>query len=196
MPKKQLTIEERTKAITLLEEGYSYRQVASRLDNNAHPSTILRLKKKYEETGKVQNKPIPGQPRLLTVRDERKIIRWIMTNECSTAIEVQKSLKVHENTEVSANTIRRVLKKNGFDLRIKWKKPLLSKTYRKKRLEFAMKYKNWTVQDWKKVIWSDESKFQIFGSDGRKYCWKKAGEQLNDRHIKPMVKYGGGSVFV
>jgi transposase len=75
MPKKQLTIEERTKAITLLEEGYSYRQVASRLDNNAHPSTILRLKTKYEETGKVQNKPIPGRPRLLTVRDERKIIR-------------------------------------------------------------------------------------------------------------------------
>jgi hypothetical protein len=42
-----------------------------------------------------------------------------MTNECSTAVKVQKSLKVHENTEVSANTIRRVLKKNGFDLRIK-----------------------------------------------------------------------------
>jgi hypothetical protein len=42
-----------------------------------------------------------------------------MTNKCSTAIEVQKSLKVHENTEVSANTIRRVLKRNGFDSKIK-----------------------------------------------------------------------------
>jgi transposase len=60
MPKKQLTIKERIKAITLLEEGYSYHQVASRLNNNTHSSTILRLKKKYKETGKVQNKPIPG----------------------------------------------------------------------------------------------------------------------------------------
>ncbi|CAB5351869.1 hypothetical protein RhiirA5_423447 [Rhizophagus irregularis] len=63
-----------------------------------------------------------------------------MVNECSTAVDVQKSLKVNEKIEVSANTIRRTLKRNGLNSR--------------------------TVEDWKKVIWSDESKFQIFGSDG------------------------------
>ncbi|CAB5356751.1 unnamed protein product [Rhizophagus irregularis] len=60
-----------------------------------------------------------------------------MVNECSTAVDVQKSLKVNEKIEVSANTIRRTLKRNGLNSR--------------------------TVEDWKKVIWSDESKFQIFG---------------------------------
>jgi len=46
------------------------------------------------------------------------------------------------------------------------------------------------------VIWSDESKFQIFGSDGRKYCWKYDGEPLKNTHVKPTVKYGGGSIMV
>ena len=46
------------------------------------------------------------------------------------------------------------------------------------------------------MVWSDESKFQIFGSDGRQYCWRKEGEALKDAHIKSTVKFGGGSVFV
>ena len=196
MPKNTLSTEDRIKAITLLEEGYSYRQVALRLSNNVHPSTILRLKRKYDETGTVQNKLLKGRPRLLTERDERKIVRKIMVNECSTAVDIQKSLKVNEKIEVNANTIRRTLKRNGLSSRVKRKKPLLSKTHWKKRLEFATKYKNWTVEDWKKVIWSDESKFQIFGSDGKKYCWKRDGELLNDRHVKSTVKFDGGSIFV
>jgi len=129
MPKNTLSTEDRIKAITLLEEGYSYHQVALRLSNNVHPSTILRLKRKYDETGTVQNKPLKGRPRLLTERDERKIVRKIMVNECSTAVDVQKSLKVNEKIEVNANTIRRTLKRNGLSSRVKRKKPLLSKTH-------------------------------------------------------------------
>ena len=52
------------------------------------------------------------------------------------------------------------------------------------------------MSDWNKVVWSDESKFQIFGSDGRAYCWKKSEEALTTRHVKPTVKFGGRSVFV
>jgi transposase len=195
MPKR-LTTEEKVKAITLIEEGYSYRLVALRLGNNVQPSTIQRLKKKYDETSDVKNRPVSGRPRLLTNRDERTVVRRIITNEYSTAIDVQKSLKTNEKLEVSTNTIRRVLKRNGFKARIKTKKPLLSKIHRKKRLEFANEYRMWSIEDWNKVVWSDESKFQIFGSDGRQYCWKKNGEQLSDRLVKPTVKFGRGSVFV
>lgn len=194
-----MTTEQRVRAITLLEEGYSSREVASKISkpgNKIHHTSILRLKKKYEETGSVKNKQVSGRPRKLTERDERTVVRLILKDECSTASEVQRSLKVHDNIEVSSNTVRRVLKRNGFVARVKRKKPLLSKTHRKTRLEFAEKYKHWTVEDWNKVVWSDESKFQIFGSDGRTYCWKKAGEKLQDRHVKPTVKFGGGSVFV
>jgi hypothetical protein len=46
------------------------------------------------------------------------------------------------------------------------------------------------------VIWSDESKFQLFGSDGRQWYWKKPGDPLIARHIKSTVKHGGGNIMV
>jgi hypothetical protein len=51
---------------------------------------------------------------------------------------------------------------------VKKKKPLLSTRHQKQRLDFALKNKEWTVKDWKRVIWSDETKINKFGSDGRR----------------------------
>ena len=51
--------------------------------------------------------------------------------------------------------------------RVKRKKPLLLKRHRIARQKFARKYRDWSVEDWYKVIWSDESKFMIWNSDGR-----------------------------
>jgi len=193
--KPQLSIEKRAQAIMMLEEGYTAREIASKIGCKSH-ATITRLKKKYEETGKVVNKPGAGRPRRLNVRDERNIVRRLLTNECSNAIEIQKSLKINDNVEVSSNTVRRALRRNGLVARVKRKKPLLSKKHREQRLRFAKRHKDWTVNDWSKIVWSDESKFQIFGSDGRQYCWKRPNEQLQDAHVNPTVKFGGGSIFV
>lgn len=193
--KVQLTSEQRAQAIILLKNGFASREIAAKVGCKSH-TTISRLKKKYEETGKVENKPGSGRPRKLNERDERSLIRRLMTKECTTAVQLQKSLKTSDNIEVSTNTVRRALKRNGLVARVKRKKPLLSKKHREKRLKFAKRYKDWTINEWSKIVWSDESKFQIFGSDGREYYWKKIGEPLQNTHIKPTVKFGGGSVFV
>ena len=52
------------------------------------------------------------------------------------------------------------------------------------------------MDDWKKVVWSDETKVNWLGSDGRKWAWKKPGEGLSDRLVKGTLKFGGGSVMV
>lgn len=49
------------------------------------------------------------------------------------------------------------------------KKPFMNDANRQKRLEFAKMYLNKPIEFWKNVIFSDESKFNIFYSDGRKY---------------------------
>jgi hypothetical protein len=89
-----------------------------------------------------------------------------------------------------------VLKKDSFKAVVKKKKPKLTIAHRKKRLAFALKYKEWTVEDWKRVIWSDETKINRFGSDGRQWVWKKKGQGLIDREIQGTVKFGGGNVMV
>ena len=152
----------------MIERGFASREIAAKIGCGSH-STILRLKKKYEETGNVEDKPRSGRPRTLNERNERTVIRRLMTGECSNAISLTKSLQVNNNIEVSADTVYRVLRRNGLVARVKCKKPLLSKKHQDKWLKFAKRFKDWTISNWNKVMWSDESKFQIFGSNKYQY---------------------------
>ncbi len=63
-------------------------------------------------------------------------------------------------------------------------------------MEFVVRYENWTIEDWKKVIWSDETKINRLGSDGRKWCWKERNATLQDHHVEPTLKFGGGSIMI
>ena len=63
-------------------------------------------------------------------------------------------------------------------------------------MDFAESHKDWTVEDWKRVIWSDETKINRLGSDGKKWVWKRPGEGLSDRLVQGTVKFGGGSLMI
>ena len=63
-------------------------------------------------------------------------------------------------------------------------------------MAWAKAHKHWTVENWRSVIFSDESKFNLFGSDGRRWCWRKPGEEFDERYVRKEVKHGGGNVMV
>ena len=52
------------------------------------------------------------------------------------------------------------------------------------------------MDDFQRVLWSDETKINCFGSDGKEYMWKRKGEPLSEREIQPTVKHGGGRIMV
>ncbi len=67
-------------------------------------------------------------------------------------------------------------------------KPLLSQRQRQKHLTWAIEKKNWTVAQWSKVLFSDESRFCIsFGNQGPR-VWRKSGETQNPCCLKFSVK--------
>ncbi|CAB5393933.1 unnamed protein product [Rhizophagus irregularis] len=80
---------------------------------------------------------------ILTQRTERRAARYIISGECSTAVQVQKKLQVDHKIEVSAETVHRAFKKNDLKSMVKVKKPLLLPRHKKARYEFAKKYKHW-----------------------------------------------------
>jgi transposase len=88
------------------------------------------------------------------------------------------------------------LKEVGLKSVVKKKRPMLTKKARKERMDFALSHQDWTVEDWKKVVWSDETKINRLGSDGRKWVWKKPGEALSDRLVEGTKKFGGGSLMM
>ena len=47
-----------------------------------------------------------------------------------------------------------------------------------------------------RVWWSDETKINRLGSDGRHWVWKEVGEGLSDRVVEGTVKFGGGNVMI
>ncbi len=68
-------------------------------------------------------------------------------------------------------------------------KPLLNQRQCQKHLTWAVEKKNWTVAQWSKVLFSDESKFCIsFGNQGPR-VWRKRGEAQNPCCLKSSVKF-------
>ncbi len=49
---------------------------------------------------------------------------------------------------------------------------------------------------WNHVLWSDESKVNLFGSDGVQHVWRRPGEEYQENCALPTVKHGGGSIMV
>ena len=71
----------------------------------------------------------------------------------------------------------------------KCKCPKLTPRYKREWLNFAISHQNWTLDDWKRVIWSDETKINLMGSDGRSWAWKKKEEGLSDRLVVRTRKF-------
>ncbi len=58
-----------------------------------------------------------------------------------------------------------------------------------KHLTWATEKKNWTVAQWSKVLFSDESKFCVsFGNQGPR-VWRKGGEAHSTSCLKSSVKF-------
>ncbi|GFV59301.1 transposable element Tc1 transposase [Trichonephila clavipes] len=97
---------------------------------------------------------------------------------------------------VSAETVRNVIRHAGYSSRVVRKKPFISLQNQKSVLRFTKTHQLKTDNFWKKVIFSDEIKFNIFGSDGRRTVCRKPNTALDPKILRPTVKHGDGSVMV
>ncbi len=68
--------------------------------------------------------------------------------------------------------------------------------HKKARKQFAEDKQTKDMDYWNHVLWSDENKINLFGSDGVKRVWQQPGEVYKDKCVLPTVKHGGGSVMV
>ncbi|RYG94149.1 hypothetical protein EON65_57900 [archaeon] len=86
-------------------------------------------------------------------RTRRRLARMTQSGEVSTAPELALVAASHDITHISASTARRMLHREGLHAMHMIKKPLLTREH---KLEFARTHRDWTVQQWKQVIFSDE----------------------------------------
>ncbi|GFV15526.1 transposable element Tc1 transposase [Trichonephila clavipes] len=126
---------------------------------------------------------------------KRKVLKDIKIDPKLSAVKLAAETSRIMGRSVSAETVRNVIRHAGYSSRVARKKPFISLQNQKKRLEFTKTHQLKTDNFWKKVIFSDESKFNIFGSDGRRTVWRKSNTVLDPKNLRPTVKHGGGSVM-
>ena len=74
--------------------------------------------------------------------------------------------------------------------------PLLTTDHRVRILQFAQEHVNWSLVDWKNVLFADESRFALHSPDGRQRVWRRPGVKYAECNISPRVMFGGGSIMV
>ncbi len=188
---KSISTSQRQNIISLASLGLSTRKIA--LQTGLGKSTVSQV---LQEVQPERPRLHGGCPSKLSITNKRAIVQKILTGKVKNAVQATHFINSIVDSPVSSQTVRNTLKEASLKAVVKKKKPLLSTGHKKKRLAFALKYQHWTVEDWKRVIWSDETKVNRIGSDGQEYVWKKKGQGLISREVKGTVKFGGGSLMV
>ncbi len=119
-----------------------------------------------------------GIPRKLNERTERLVLQKVKLNPKLSAPKIASNIADECKKHVNPETILRIIRRAGYNGRVAWRKPLINEQNRKICLQFArehyLKQETW----WRDVIFYDESKFNLFGPDGRTTVWRKPNEEL------------------
>lgn len=191
---KNTSLEQRKLVILHYENGKKYKDIAEML--NIKPNTVGDIIRRYKNEDRIEFIQQTGQPKKLTETEERAIVRKIKINPRLSAPKIVTEVSTEFGKTISESTVRRIIKREGYNGRVARKKPFMNLTNRKRRLNFAKEHITKDVKWWDDVIFLDESKFNIFGSDGKTMVWRKPNEELKGKNIMPTVKHGGGSVMV
>ena len=152
--------------------------------------------KRKVETGSFCDRKRVGRPRSTTKKEDKYIVINSLRNCRCTAPDLAADFNKHHTTKISTTTVKRRLLEVGFRDHEAVKKPCLTTIHKQKRLVWAKEHKNWMVEEWNRVLWSDESKFEIFGNKCRSFVHRLVGERMLEQCTMQTIKHGGGNIMV
>lgn len=191
---KALSFQLQELIVRAINGGSSQRQVAAQFQ--VSKSGVNDVMKRFHERGGVIIKKSTGRPRKTTERVDRILVKLSKEDPRKSATVLTTELRQKYKATCGVQTVKRRLRASGLFGRRPAKKPLISAKNRIARVKFAKSHIAWTSKDWAKILWSDESKFMLFGSDGIKFVRRPVGQRFNPKYQLPTVKHGGGNVMV
>ena len=172
--------------ITLLyEDGLTQRQIAARLSvsKSGVQKAIARIKK----MGSAKQLQRIGRPKITKAQRDHFIRRTVKVTPTISSAHIR--AKLSKEVKMSTRTIRRRLH-DEMDLKAyrPSAKPWLSAKNVKDRLAFCRAHHNWTTDQWRKVMFSDETLIKQF-SPNRQLVRRPPNERYNERYLVPSVKH-------
>ena len=119
-----------------------------------------------------------GLSRKCTPEVEKAVLDVISQNSTTRELSTQKIADRVSLVQggISARSIHRILRKQGYKPCKPTQKPGLNKANKLKQLEWCLDHQDWTLENWKKIIWSDEISVTWGGQRGRVCVWRKSDE--------------------
>ncbi len=127
---------------------------------------------------------------------QRRMGRLVRDDRKATVTQITTRYNQDLQNTISEHTTHRTLKQMGSSSTRPHRVPLLSDKNRKRRIPFAQAHQNWTIEDWKNVAWSAESRFLLQHSDGRVRIWCNEHESMDSSCLVSSFQAGGGGVMV
>ena len=152
-----------------------------------HYTVVSRLVRKYTQTNNVKDLPRSGKPRVTSDRDGRALQCLVRRMPFATS----PVLKQHwlPNRRLSTRTVINRLKSAGRKSRRVAKRPLLVDRHRRTRLAWCLAWCGWNLRTWRKIHWSDKSRFLLHVTDDRMRVWRHKDTAYTPRNIQPTVPY-------
>ncbi|XP_055622557.1 uncharacterized protein LOC129766118 [Toxorhynchites rutilus septentrionalis] len=156
--------------------GQTHREVAKHYEISK--ITVSKLMNNMKTFGSVVDRSGRGRKPKTDARTDKKIIREVKKNPKITIRKIQEELR---------RTVRRCIQAKECHSKIAVRRPFTSQVNKAKRLKFAKEHVDKPLEYWKTVLWTDESKFELFNRKKRDRVWHKSGEELQNRHIQGTV---------
>ena len=159
MPRgKQSSPKTRGKIEALHSVGHSVRQIAAfvRRSRNSVHQCLQRL-----SHGNSDYEKRSGRGKATTMREDDRLKRMALQNGRAPSRLLSYQLADETGKQVSSRTVRRRLSETGVNARRPRKNPLLTENHRRLRLGWTTTHTQWTLDDWKSVLFTDESKVSI-----------------------------------
>ena len=184
----------RTKILTLY--NYTNKSITEISKIVGHSkSSVYRIITKSIETGSIEGnrKSNCGRKSKASAEQIQMIITKSEMNPRITSSELRNYLS-SLGIEVTSRTIRRYLFNAGRIARRPLKKQILTEKMKQARLQWAEDHKDWTQQQWRQVLFSDESYFQCQGHRSQ-YVRRSKDEEITEQHINQYVKAAEKRMF-
>jgi len=97
---------------------------------------------------------------------------------------------------INKDTCRKILLRRGLESHLAVQKPLLTVRNRLKRRNWCKQRLHWSVEDWSRVIFSDEANYEVFNRKSAIYVKRLKSDMYASRYAKPRIQGGQGSVGI
>ncbi|GFV92278.1 transposable element Tcb2 transposase [Trichonephila clavipes] len=184
----------RGRMIGKLEEGRTVTSVAAEFEINK--SVVSRAWKAFQTTGTAVRKVGGGRPKTTTAGDDRYIILQAKRGRRKSTSVIAQQLSTATGRQVSRFTVARRLHKGSLFTRRPERCLPLKVDHRRHHLQWCREHKNWTTDQWSRVLFTDESRFSTRSYSRRVLIWREIETRFYTSNIKERHHYGGPGVLV